>query len=156
MNTYVIPAILIGCVLPLAAGAMTIASELTSKTGVHQFANLDSAPLWSVEPVKVDTASQNYDRLPANVQIADRPAKSGKNETRIALAPKILTSPAITENVVNDAGQEWCKARYRSYNPADNTYQPFGGGGRKACVASNGTRNGSSAMKDIVDMQASM
>ncbi|WP_426126059.1 BA14K family protein [Pararhizobium sp. PWRC1-1] len=31
--------------------------------------------------------------------------------------------------------QEWCGARYRSYDPNDNTYQPYGGGPRRVCAA---------------------
>ncbi len=39
------------------------------------------------------------------------------------------------ENLVYDADHlAYCFSRYRSYDPADNTYQPFGGGPRRQCL----------------------
>lgn len=38
-----------------------------------------------------------------------------------------------TALVVDDRHAQDCFARYRSYNPDDNTYQPFGGGPRLQC-----------------------
>lgn len=32
----------------------------------------------------------------------------------------------------------WCAARYRSWRPDDNTYQPFDGGPRRACISPYG------------------
>lgn len=33
------------------------------------------------------------------------------------------------------AVQTWCSTRYRSYNPSDNSYQPYGSTIRRPCVA---------------------
>lgn len=43
---------------------------------------------------------------------------------------QIVSSPAPTSYQA-----DWCQARYSSYNPIDNTYQPFGGGQRRVCMA---------------------
>jgi BA14K-like protein len=60
------------------------------------------------------------------------------------LAPppaSVATSqPAITPVAVADSTSEehgsLCATKYSSYNAADDTYQPFGGGSRKPCLPS--------------------
>ena len=39
-------------------------------------------------------------------------------------------------NPAYDTGHlDYCFSRYRSYDPADNTYQPYGGGPRRQCIS---------------------
>lgn len=53
--------------------------------------------------------------------------------------PTAASQPAIAPETVADRSiadhQAWCSARYSSYNSADDSYQPFGGGTRKACMS---------------------
>lgn len=40
------------------------------------------------------------------------------------------------DNPAYDTGHlDYCFSRYRSYDPADNTYQPYGGGPRQQCIS---------------------
>ncbi|MBW6425453.1 BA14K family protein [Rhizobium sp. XQZ8] len=71
-------------------------------------------------------------------------------EAKPAQRVKVMLSSARTTDAAGEQGapsdvllaqrqaartQQWCGARYRSYNPSDNTYQPYGGGQRQACNA---------------------
>jgi hypothetical protein len=42
-------------------------------------------------------------------------------------------SQAIDADVPAGSHEEWCFARYRSYQAEDNSYQPFAGGPRRQC-----------------------
>jgi len=42
-------------------------------------------------------------------------------------------SQAINTGAPAGSHEEWCFARYRSYQPEDNSYQPFAGGPRRQC-----------------------
>ena len=56
--------ILIGCLLPITAGAMRVSSDFT--TGSDSSTEIvDSEPLWSFEVRRVDPGKQTYERLPS-------------------------------------------------------------------------------------------
>lgn len=64
-------------------------------------------------------------------------------ETDAGAVP-VAAASAATQSAAGSAADHgvWCSARYSSYNPSDDTYQPFGGGARRVCqspvgVASN-------------------
>ncbi|NLS03394.1 BA14K family protein [Rhizobium sp. P32RR-XVIII] len=62
---------------------------------------------------------------------------SGKRRT--CLSPYLDTSSGTAVAVADQPTPDhlsWCSQRYASYDPADNTYQPFGGGPRRPCVSS--------------------
>lgn len=133
--------LLASCLLPIAAAGMRVSSYLTAPIAPHQFADIYGEPLWSPEVRRVDTSLQAYERLPAvlpeNTLLAE--AKSGQ---RVNVPPSSTNKPDVTEarvaflsETLSTKAQEWCGARYRSYNAADNTYQPYGGGPRRACAA---------------------
>lgn len=57
-----------------------------------------------------------------------------------SLAMPASFSRATSASNATDASDHdgWCAARYRSWRSDDNTYQPFDGGPRKACVSPYG------------------
>lgn len=66
----------------------------------------------------------------------------GANPAPVAIVKAAPQSDNVADNSTSDHGA-WCSSRYSSYNPSDNSYQPFGGGARRECVspvtlASNG------------------
>jgi BA14K-like protein len=105
----------------------------------HHFANLD-APLWTTTPTRVDPKNQNYERLPSLQAATDEGSASPVNLAGIgAIVPP---DPTVTPQV-EPVKQEWiadgrhiamCQQRYRSYDAANNSYQPFDGGPRRPCV----------------------
>lgn len=133
--------VLASCLLPIAAAGMRVSSYLAAPVAPHQFADIYGEPLWSPDVRRIDTSLQAYERLPAvlpeNTLLAE--AKSGQ---RVNVPPSSTNKPDVTgagvaflSETLSTKAQEWCGARYRSYNAADNTYQPYGGGPRRACAA---------------------
>lgn len=83
---------------------------------------------------------------PGKQSCGGRPAPSGNqrfapveeewgSEDRIPMEEAQPADYVIGETglFVDDRHAQDCFARYRSYNPEDNTYQPFGGGPRLQC-----------------------
>lgn len=128
---------LTGCMFPIAIGAMKLASGLSEVTAPQQFQDADRKPLWTLEPTRIDVASQTLDRVPGDVMPADLIAQS-QGEKKEVLGARMSdgeNSASLKQSEFSVAAQAWCSARYRSYNSQDNTYQPFSGGARKACEA---------------------
>lgn len=137
MRNIITGLILTGCMLPVAAGAMKIATEFTRVTTPHEFASLDSQPLWTSEIKRVDVAQQTYERVPG-APMPDTLVAKAASPDRDAGMPGSANGIAAAQNdeaEIEVAVQQWCSARYRSYDAADNTYQPYGGGPRKPCAA---------------------
>ncbi len=133
--------VLVSCLLPIAAAGMRVSSHLAAPIAPHRFTDIFGEPLWSPEVRRVDPSLQAYDRLPAalpeNTLVAE-----AKSEQRVNLPLSstnkhgvIGTQVAFLSETLSAKAQEWCSARYRSYNAADNTYQPYGRGPRRACAA---------------------
>ncbi len=128
------------CLLPIAAGGMQLSSELAEPVAPHKFADLDGEPLWPSEVRRVDPSLQAYERLPAAVS-ANTMVAEAKSAERVkvmlgANKPEVASGDGpLLEELRSAKAQEWCGARYRSYDPADNTYQPYGGGPRRTCAA---------------------
>jgi hypothetical protein len=112
---------------------MLAASSLDTPYLPHDFHNLN-ASIWTSTPVHVDLSSQNYERLAAAVP-ATAPYQSVANNS--ALIDHTAENAAFAETAeAEDPGNPMCQQRYRSYRASDNTYQPFGGGPRRACELS--------------------
>lgn len=131
------------CLLPLAAGGLKVASEVAQQSKPHSFTNLHDEPLWPSEVKRVDRSQQAYQRLPAaqaaNTIVAE--LKPVERATRALGSPADITasdernaSPkTLSAELQASKSREWCSARYRSFDPVSNTYQPYGGGPRQAC-----------------------
>lgn len=138
--------LLASCLLPVAAGGMKLSSEIAKSAAPHSFAGLHDEPLWTSVVRRVDPNQQAYQRLPAAVSASTmvaevKPVERG-NVTPGSLEPASASgerdrSPSILPAEVQAAkAQTWCSARYRSFDPVSNTYQPYGGGPRQTCEAS--------------------
>jgi hypothetical protein len=123
----------------------------------HRAAGLDSAVLWTSEPVKVDRNPASFERLaarpaPEETKVANikadpkRIAAGGTSGTAASFDAAADNSQAMIDPVTtgaidpdpaegeadlqtpqNIAHIEWCSRRYRSYRADDNTYKPYGG-----------------------------
>lgn len=115
---------------------------LTAKPVPVQQPNLDVASTWTQQAVQVDSAAQDFERLPAR-PIAHAPANDNA-----ASAPAV--DPVTTAGIANDdapeqrpatgegtAHAEWCANQYRSYDPADDSYTAYSGA-RRRCVSPHG------------------
>nr|WP_250810550.1 BA14K family protein [Neorhizobium tomejilense] len=140
-----------------------ITANVIAEPEPHKFANVDTPDLWTSKPKAVDTASQNYQRLPTAT-----PPASVAADTRDAPAVQQTAAEAAVDNtvtgsinqqqpatvpqpqatlpqpqeerkaMVDPAQADWCFARYRSYRVEDNSYQPLSGGPRRQCQAPGG------------------
>ncbi|MDQ0318001.1 hypothetical protein QO002_000139 [Pararhizobium capsulatum DSM 1112] len=112
----------------------------------HAFRHIGE-PLWKSEPTYLDRGNMTLSQVearfgrnptsPADAVVADASADTGG-------ATQIST---IIATAANPAHTDWCMARYRSYQPSDNTYQPYGSP-RRTCESPYG---GASAGVEAVE-----
>jgi hypothetical protein len=140
MKSLAAPSICLAVVGTVLVGGLGFASYGFREPEPHHFANLD-APLWTTTPTRVDPQTQDYERLPPLQAMADD-ASLSKPANLVGIAA-IAPPDAAVAGAIEQPKQEWmadshhlslCQQRYRSYNVADNSYQPFDGGPRKPCV----------------------
>ncbi|MCJ9749846.1 BA14K family protein [Neorhizobium sp. BETTINA12A] len=139
----------------------------------HKFANMDTPDLWTSKPKAVDTAGQDYKRLPtatppASVAAETRePPVVQQTTTGVAVDNTVTGSinpqqpvtpqpPAIVPQderkaMLDPAQADWCSARYKSYRAEDNSYQPFSGGPRRQCRAPGAAATGTVAAAPMPD-----
>lgn len=117
----------------------------------------DAGDVWTSQPVTVEPAAQNFDRLAARPvpesgdDAVPAPAEAGETEaagaeglidttTTGAIPPDAAGSQAALQPEpaaaasVNAAHVQWCSEQYRSYRPHDNSYTPYSGGKRE-CIS---------------------
>lgn len=126
--------ILIGCLLPVTAGAMRISSGFATSSD-DSTEIVDNEPLWSFEVRRVDRGKQAYERLPSIYAPDARVLPANRADLSPLPAATISGSPAGNALRASKMQEEWCIKRYRSYDPSNKTYQPFGEGPRRTCVA---------------------
>jgi hypothetical protein len=105
----------------------------------------DKTDVWTNQAVKVNTAVQEFDRLPARpapqqlqtksaVDTSPRTADvANAGEERSATEAERQSQDVLQAEMVT-AHVEWCSSRYRSYRPYDNSYTPYSGG-RRDCIS---------------------
>lgn len=138
--------LLASCLVPFGIGGMKISSYLMEAPAPHSFANLD-APLWASEVKRIDVSQQAYERLPALSAPDTMLAGAGQENRSVrkigyGTRDSETTPDGVAGIGATGSGEEvaatvtdWCGARYRSYDQADNSYQPYGGGPRRICKA---------------------
>ena len=139
MKSLAAPSISLAVIGIVLVGGIGFASYGLREPVPHHFANLD-APIWTTTPTRVDPKTQNYERLPPLRAAAD---VLSSTPAKLVGVTAIAPPDATVTGAIEHPKQEWmadgrhlslCQQRYRSYNVADNTYQPFDGGPRKPCV----------------------
>ncbi|MBX4927305.1 BA14K family protein [Rhizobium binae] len=167
--------------------AASVASHVVADSEPRAFTDLAAPDLWTTRPVKVDPHRQHYERIPPVyssyvtealatevLRMVSQPARpstelqapqpefsaehlawcakryrsfdpatnsyrSYKGEIRECSSPfqqTIAASPEVGGTKVNAQAAARCAARFRSYRPEDNSYQPWGGP-RRSCEMSD-------------------
>jgi hypothetical protein len=93
--------------------------------------------LWTVEPKRVDPSSQHFERLPAI--LSSYAQQESQKTSSQALASAILPGAAKVvapsmQDTASSLHHQWCGLRYRSYDPATDTYSAFSGA-RRVCMS---------------------
>ncbi|OLP61237.1 hypothetical protein BJF93_20830 [Xaviernesmea oryzae] len=126
--------------LGLLMGGLFAATHVSTEGEPHHFKHL-GAPLWTSTPHRVDPSNMAYERMAPDPAMI---ARGEASETRLAaLEEKRQTQPDArtelaalpqTASTFSPAHISYCRERYRSYDPADNSYRPFSGGSQP-CVS---------------------
>lgn len=130
-------ALSLGSVLAVVFGGMTVASALMAEPAPHAFPEAAVASLWTTEPTRIDPASQGLERLPPRTVVPPQAAPKPSVDTGPAVAsldPVETGALQRAEAGLPLAHLDWCAGRYRSYNPDDNSYQPYDGP-RRPCLS---------------------
>jgi hypothetical protein len=114
----------------IAAGS--VASVVLADPETRTVGSLSSPDLWTTKPVRVDVASQNYERVPAAfssyVTDAPKPAITARIQAAVPPEPEPAMPQLSAEHL------EWCADHYRSFDPATNSYRAYSGQ-TKACTS---------------------
>jgi len=117
-----------------AGGAAVAIVHLTANPPENS-ARVDSTSIeFPPEPVKVDVASQNYERIEQSPAAASTITPGEKVETDMDLLTTAALPESDDETILSEEHVAWCSSRYRSYQVADNSYQPYRGG-RRECLS---------------------
>lgn len=109
-----------GCI-----AAASVASIVMAESETHRLADLSAPDLWTTSPVRVDPGKQNYQRVAPvySSYVTDAPKISvASREPDPAPVVAAAAEPALPAEHLN-----WCSQRYRSYDPATNSYRAFSG-----------------------------
>lgn len=131
----------------VVGGVVLASAALAPEENPHRFTGLDIKDLWTLKPVRIDRSAQNLERLlpryASHVVMSEPAAHTTPQATETAGSDEgsevgeidILVTAAIDETSSGAAAGTlspehiaWCEARYRSYDPTDNSYRSFSGG----------------------------
>jgi hypothetical protein len=107
----------------LAVATSLIASEPERRPGP----SVDVVDLWTAKPTNVNRATQDFERLPAAQQSSQSYLSPTQPQELGGLAfvnngtVDSVTTGSLANNL-HSAHIDWCTKRYRSYNPATDTY----------------------------------
>lgn len=112
--------------------AASVASLVMAEPEPHSFTDLAAPEFWTTKPVRVDPATQRYERLAPvlSTYVTDASA------IRRVKVSDGSTSPRTPhdQRQLSAQHQIWCSQRFRSFDPATNTYRSYGGDVRQ-CVS---------------------
>jgi hypothetical protein len=130
----------------MIGGVVLASAALAPEEDPHRFTGLDIKDLWTAEPVRIDRAAQNLERLPprypSHVVMHDPEQPDTDAAPQVAtaeLGSRVADIDIMSTNAVSDEVEDepapafapqhvsWCLDRYRSYDPIDNTYRSFSG-----------------------------
>jgi hypothetical protein len=133
-----------------AGGVVTAVAYLSADRIERQAPAADTTALWTNEAVRVDTRQQDFERVD-NVAIATSQEEPDPQPAPASAESLIWVDPVTTASfeydeafdpaqyeeeqaAFSEAHYAWCSRRYRSYDPTDNSYNPYRGG-RRECVS---------------------
>lgn len=137
MQNVIVGSILLLCSLPVIGGGMRIASDFKSKPDIPVVLDMTQEDLWTTQVKRIDPARQAFERLPPDIR--DMPELLAPESDRRREQPAVEVVQALESTTEFELAErkadEWCANRYKSYMKDDRSYQPFGGGPRRRCIA---------------------
>ncbi|MGO8071655.1 BA14K family protein [Rhizobium leguminosarum] len=107
--------------------AAAVASHVVADSEPHAFNDLAARDLWTTTPVKVDPRQQRYERIPPlySSYVTEASAVTTARARPEPVRPTTnLRTPQPEFSVEHLA---WCADRYRSFDPATNSYRSYSG-----------------------------
>ncbi|MFS2180110.1 BA14K family protein [Rhizobium pisi] len=107
--------------------AASVASHVVADSEPRALTDLAARDLWTTKPVKVDPRQQHYERIPPvySSYVTEASAiTTSKAKPDSATAP---TEPQTAQPKLSTEHLAWCAERYRSYDPATNSYRSYSG-----------------------------
>ncbi|MBB2687861.1 UNVERIFIED_ORG: hypothetical protein GGD48_004980 [Rhizobium etli] len=107
--------------------AASVASYVVADSEPHAFNELAARDLWTTTPVKVDPRQQHYERIPPlySSYVTDASTRIASAARRDSASPLAeLQTPQPRPSAAHLA---WCGERYRSFDPATNSYRSYSG-----------------------------
>jgi hypothetical protein len=121
-----------------ASGAWTTLVFVNAEPVADRQLDMTTATLWTNKAAKVSTAAADLERLPVwpttTIQAEQKPDEDPPGNPDLMQTAAITAPDNSLQPVVNDAHLAWCYARYRSYDPNDNSYNAFSGA-RRECIS---------------------
>lgn len=121
----------LACGLACAVGASLGVASVTSVVEGSDSSpsmTMEGSDLWTSAPVKINRSAQTFERIPALLSTyASAPVRTAGTkspEEREVVAPM---SPAPSAVPLSADHLSWCASRYRSFNPATDSYRSFSG-----------------------------
>lgn len=135
----------LAAVAPAPASSQTLAIRDALTVQSHAgTANMDRsvAPTASVTASTANSLCQQRYRSYRDEDNTYQPLSGGPRRqceldastSPVSSAPAATASDAVADNSSLDR-DAWCSTRYSSYDPSEETYQPFGGGSRRICIS---------------------
>jgi len=121
----------LACGLACAVGAsLGVASVTAVVEGSDRSASMtmEGSDLWTSAPVKIDRSAQTFERIPAVLSTyASAPVRTAGTKAPEEQEVAASVSPAASAVPLSADHLRWCASRYRSFNPATNSYRSFSG-----------------------------
>lgn len=128
MKTIATLAFGIACAVGASLGVASVASAVVTEPSSATRLTFGTSDLWTTTPVKIDRATQSFERLPAIMSTyVSSPVRIAR--TASSVAPNIKVSTNVSDDVamLSRGHFDWCASRYRSFNADTNTYRSFSG-----------------------------
>lgn len=118
---------MIAGVVGSAVVIMKLSTALTTAEEPHPFTNLSNPPLWTSQPVRVDPATAQLQRLPPEYSTYALAPSAPTTARSAAAIPPTGHGHGQVQPLPSSDHVAWCSAKYRSYNPSDDAYRAFDG-----------------------------
>ncbi len=128
MKTIATLAFGITCAVGASLGVASVASVVVPEPGSSERLTLAPSDLWTTTPVKIDRATQSFERLPAVLSTyASSPVRITRSASAAGRTIEVSKTPSGQPTMLSSEHLEWCASRYRSFNADTNTYRSFSG-----------------------------
>ncbi|TDW20739.1 BA14K-like protein [Rhizobium azibense] len=112
--------------------AASVASHVVGDVEPYAFNDLGTHDLWTTRPVKVDPRQQRYERIPPLYSsYVTEASATMTSRARWPDSARPSTERQITQPKLSTEHLAWCAERYRSFNPATNSYRSYSGATRE-------------------------